>query len=231
MLRYALFENKLTSDPDDHKAVVQPISTKTMEDVADLMVSRGSTVTRAEVLSVMEEFTLATMQFLRDGHNIITPLFKLSLSVSGVFDNAYDTYDTSRHEVNVCINPGMRLREVPTLVKLEKVTSIRPMPVLQSFRDVTSGKENETLTPGGVGRIIGTLLRFDVADPDQGVFFTAMNGFVTKVEILASQKPSEVIFVIPATLTPGEYSLSVRATLNRGKDIREGFLIENLRIL
>lgn len=230
MLKYALFENNLTSDPDDYMALVQPISTKTMEDLADMMISRGSTVTKAEVLSVMEEFTLATMQCLKDGHNIATPLFKLSLSVKGVFDNAFDSFDASRHEVSVRVNAGTRLKEVVSDVKTEKVSSVRPLPVLQSFRDVTSGSENETLTPGGVGHIIGTLLRFDATDAQQGVFFTATNGTVTKAETVVTQRPSEIIFTIPAGLVPGEYSLSVRSILHNRKDLREGFLIDNLTV-
>lgn len=44
-LKYALFENHLTSDPSDYMAVMQNLQSKTQEDVIDLMISRGSTVT------------------------------------------------------------------------------------------------------------------------------------------------------------------------------------------
>lgn len=50
-LKFALFENNLTSDPNDYMAVVQGLQSKTQEDVIDYMVSRGSTVTKAEALS------------------------------------------------------------------------------------------------------------------------------------------------------------------------------------
>ncbi|HEY5750423.1 MAG TPA: DNA-binding domain-containing protein, partial [Chryseolinea sp.] len=73
MIKYSLFENRLTPDPDDQMAVVQPISTKSMEEVVDLMISRGSTVTKAEALSVMEELGIAMAQLLKDGHNVVTP--------------------------------------------------------------------------------------------------------------------------------------------------------------
>lgn len=84
-LKYALFENNLTPDPNDYMAVVQPESSKTQEQVIDLMVSRGSTVTKAEALSVMEEYALAVEQILRDGGSLTTPLFNLSASIAGVF--------------------------------------------------------------------------------------------------------------------------------------------------
>ena len=85
-LDYALFENHLTSDPNDYMAVVQNQQSKNQEDVIDLMVSRGSTVTKAEALAVFEEYALAVEQLVKNGHAVNTPLFNLSLSVKGVFN-------------------------------------------------------------------------------------------------------------------------------------------------
>lgn len=60
-LKFALFENHLTSDPSDYMAVVQYLQSKEQEDVFDLMINRGSTVTKAEALSVFEEYFLAIL--------------------------------------------------------------------------------------------------------------------------------------------------------------------------
>jgi len=230
MIKYSLFENHLTPDPDDQLAVVQPISTKSMEDVVDQMISRGSTVTKAEALSVMEEFAVALIQLIKDGHNVVTPLFNVSISIRGTFVDASDAFDSSRHTMKVRILPGRRLKEVMSKVKVEKVQGMKPLPVLQSFRDVTSKTESDILTPGGIGHIVGSALKFDAADANQGVFFTALNGAITKVETVADATPSKIIFVIPATLTAGEYSLSVRTLLLNTKDIREGYLLDNITV-
>jgi hypothetical protein len=230
MIKYSLFENHLTPDPDDQLAVVQPISTKSMEDVVDQMISRGSTVTKAEALSVMEEFALALMQLVKDGHNVITPLFNVAVSIRGTFVNASDAFDVARHTVKIRILPGRRLKDVADKVKVEKVQATKPLPILQSFRDVTSKTESDILTPGGVGHILGSALKFAAADATQGVFFTALNGTVTKVEVVADATPSKIIFVIPATLVAGEYSLSVRTLLLNTKDIREGYLLDNITV-
>ena len=230
MIKYSLFENNLTPDPDDQLAVVQPISTKSMEDVVDQMISRGSTVTKAEALSVMEEFALALIQIVKDGHNVTTPLFNMAVSIKGTFANASDAFDSTRHTVKVRLLPGRRLKDAVNKVKVEKVQATKPLPVLQSFKDVTSKTESDTLTPGGVGHILGSVLKFDAADATQGVFFTALNGTVTKVETVVEAIPSKIIFVIPATLTAGEYSLSVRTLLLNTKDIREGYLLDNITV-
>lgn len=64
-IRYSLFENYLTSDPDDYSAKVYPTCVANLEDVIDRMVERGSTVTRADILSVMDDFELALQSLPR----------------------------------------------------------------------------------------------------------------------------------------------------------------------
>jgi hypothetical protein len=71
-LKFALFGNHLTSDPNDYMAVVQDLKNKTQEDVFNLMISRGSTVTRAEALSVFEEYGNAIGQLVKDGCSVNT---------------------------------------------------------------------------------------------------------------------------------------------------------------
>ncbi len=76
-LKYALLDNRLTEDPSDYAARVQNLESKSIDDIIDVMIGRGSTVTRAEALSVLEEYSAALEQLLRDGHSINTPLFNL----------------------------------------------------------------------------------------------------------------------------------------------------------
>jgi hypothetical protein len=51
---FALYPNALTEDPDDYYAVVQPAQVRDKEDIADRIIEMGSTVTRADVLSVLQ---------------------------------------------------------------------------------------------------------------------------------------------------------------------------------
>ena len=91
-IKYALFPNHLTSDPDDYMAVVQDQTSKTKEDLIDEMIGRGSTVTKAEALSVLEEFEAAVEEALSEGHSINTPLFRIGASIQGVFEGESDGF-------------------------------------------------------------------------------------------------------------------------------------------
>ena len=55
-IRYALFKNHLTADPNDYSAVVQPGDSADLNDVADRIVQGGSTVGRAEIIAVLKSW-------------------------------------------------------------------------------------------------------------------------------------------------------------------------------
>lgn len=222
-LKFALFENHLTSDPGDYMAVVQNLQSKTQEDVINLMISRGSTVTKAEALSVLEEYTIALLQLLKDGYAINTPVFNLSPSVKGVFTSPDQSFNSSVHSVKINITTGARLREIGKQVIVEKVKGASPQPDIEYLDDLGSGTRNEELTPGNIAQVRGSRLKFDPADPAQGIFLIAAGGAETKVATVARNKPAQVDFLVPPLL-PGEYRLEVRAAIYKTAEIRKGAL-------
>ncbi len=226
-IQYALFPNHLTSDPDDYMAVVQNQSSRTKEDIIDVMIGRGSTVTKAEALSVLEEFEAAVEQALKDGHSINTPLFKIGASVQGVFYEN-DSFDRSKHYVRLNVTPGGRIGEIAPNIGVEKVEASSPQPNLASFKDVASDTTNETLTPGGVGELTGSRLKINPEEDEQGVFFIAEDGTETKASTLIRNKPSNLIFMIPTGMAAGAYRLEVRTVFQNGKTLRAGSLNSTL---
>ncbi|MFZ6013071.1 MAG: DNA-binding domain-containing protein [Bacteroidota bacterium] len=226
MIQYFLMESSITHG--DYIAMVQTATTKRIDDVADAMISRGSTVTKAEVLSVLEEFRAAILSLVEEGHSIVTPVFKITPSISGTFRGPDDCFDDKRHTFNVRINAGLQLKA--PRVKLKKIAAKKPMPILAAFKDLESGTTDSKITPGGIASISGHLLRFDKQDPQQGIFFTARDGTVTRVTTVVRHMPSELIFAVPNNLAPGKYSVSVRTILKSAKDLREGILNRGLEV-
>jgi hypothetical protein len=84
------------------------------------------------------------------------------------------------------------------------------------------------LTPGGMGKIEGHRLKFDPTDAAQGIFFIAADGTETQVAIVGRNKPADLMFMVPDTLTAGEYTLEVRAILPNRTDLRVGALEDPL---
>jgi hypothetical protein len=228
---FALYPNALTEEPDDYYAVVQPAQSRDIEDIADRIIEMGSTVTRADILSVLNDRDEAVRAMLLDGDRVNTPLVSLSVSIKGVFNGPHDSFDASRHQFKVSANPRRDLETwVQKNARSQKVEPDRPEPMPQRFIDVTSGELNSLITAGSVVNIEGRRLKFDADDPEQGVFFVADDGTASRAEKIARNTPSELIVVVPDDLPSGNYTLEVRSILPDVNEVRTGELPHTLSV-
>jgi HU-like DNA-binding protein/uncharacterized protein with Ig-like fold DUF4469 len=229
-LKFALFENHLTSAPGDYMAVTTDNVSVGREEIIERMIRSGSTVTKAEALSVLEEYSRALEEHLMEGNNVVTPLYRISQSISGVFDSRSEAFKKEKHRININIHPGLRLREIRSQIAVERVEGTPAHPVPIDFKDVVSDSMNDVLTPGGVGELTGNDLKFDPAQSDQGIFLIAGDGTITRVSTIVRNKPSNLIFMITDGLATGNYSLEVRSVLPGTKNIRTGLLDAELTV-
>lgn len=224
----------MTPDPNDRMAITKINMTYTLEDVFALMMSRGSTVTKAEGLSVFEELCLAIEQAVRDGNSVVTPLFNIQPSIRGVFLSDTDPFSAGRHQVKLRINPGKRLRQMENQIPVQRVPAEKKGPVLLHYYDAATEMQDDDLTPGGGGRITGAGLKFDEEEGDQGIYFVnTANGTSVKVTSgLLRNKPGELIFMNPpaANLPEGTYRLEVRTKRPGNKMLVTGALPYELTV-
>ena len=110
-ISYYLRKNHLTEEPDDYRAYVSASNTVDLENLINWMLERGSTVTKADILSVFEDFGSALEFMLNEGYNVNTPFANFRSGIKGVFMGNTDVFDTSRHQVRPRISTGLRLRE------------------------------------------------------------------------------------------------------------------------
>lgn len=224
-LEYYLVPNHITDNPNDYRAVSRNSNSYTIEDVYKQMTREGSTVTKAEALAVFEEITQAISTILQDGHSVVTPLVNISSSVTGVFDEEDDQFDSDRHKVQLNINSGLRLKNLPGSIEPTRIEGSEPAPDIKYLHDNVSGTRSELLTPEGGARIKGSLLKFDEEDSQQGIFFiNTEDATEHRVERLPLRNmPKELIFTLP-DLPAGEYRLEVRSILSGTSNMRSGIL-------
>ena len=142
--------------------------------------------------------------------------------IKGVFTGATDSFDPARHRVDVGANPGGELREaVQSEATVEKVEALKPAPNPIEYRDIASDEINDTATVGNIGQLSGNRLKFDPGEADEGLYFVATAGGETKVTSVQKNKPSQLVFLVPAALGPGTFHLEVRARMDRGTSARE----------
>ena len=214
MLKYALRENLLTPEPNDYMAQVTDSQSYDLQKVIDKMIERGSTLTKADITATMQIYTETICSLLEEGFQINTPLINTSMSISGVFDGATDSFDSSRHNVNINITPGTKLKETLSKVKTQKVEAASTDPFVTEVKDIVSGKVNESLTKGGILQAVGARLKFDNTDEAQGVFLVPETGSAVRCGVVAENKPARVMAMIPADITAGTYYLEIRSKMD-----------------
>ena len=210
MLKYCLRENLLTPAPDDYMAQAADVRSYTLDEIIDLMMEKGSTLTRADVAATLQVYGEVCSLLIKDGCALNTPLMNTSMSISGVFDGANDSFDKKRHTVNLNITAGTLLRDAVTKVKCEKTEGVSTDPYITEVTDIVTGAVNTTLTKGGVVQLVGSRLKFDAKDAAQGIFFVPETGEAVRAAVIAENKPARLMAIIPADLPAGTYCIEVR---------------------
>ena len=216
MLKYCLRENLLTPAADDYMAQAADVRSYTLDEIIDLMMEKGTTLTRADVAATLQVYGEVVSAIIKDGSAVNTPLMNTSMSISGVFDGANDSFDKKRHTVNLNITAGTLLRDAVTKVKCEKTEGVSTDPYITEVKDVVSGKTNDILTKGGVVQLVGSRLKFDAKDAAQGIFFVPETGEAVRATVIAENKPARLMAIIPADLPAGTYCIEVRSKHSGG---------------
>lgn len=229
-VRYALYPNHPTDRPNDHRAMVWHSNSLSMGDIIDQMISRGSTITKADALATLENYEAAIERALSQGHRINTPLMNISLSISGIFENHEDYFNPERHQLHINCNCGLRLKNLPEKLSLKKVNGHIPRPDITRFMDVVTETNNDLLTPGNIAIVHGNNMKTDPEDEQQGVFFVSNDGTEIRVNRFIRNMTKELIFTIPDNLTADSYTLEIRAIMHGASEIRAGRLDTKIQL-
>lgn len=228
-ISYALHRNNLTNNPTDYTAIVQFAGSVDLDGVIERMVAGGSTVTRADILAVLQDYHSTITNLVLAGYKITTPTANYGASIKGIFAGQTDSYTPSRHRLEATVSPGAALRRVMRQKgQTRKLESVKPEPNLREYYDLNSASYNHWIIPGGLARLAGYRLKFDPADPEQGIFFLAASGQASRVEVIGKNSPRQLLFQTPADLVPGHYRLEVRAAF--GLELRNGQLAALLTV-
>jgi len=197
--------------------------------VIDRMVDRGSTVTRTDILGVLNDYHSTVQTLLLEGQRVNTPLANFRAVIRGTFHGPEDAFDAARHELrgSVSIGRGLRraFRNHAQATRQEPVT---PRPNPRQYVDLITNLVNTRVTPGGLGRVTGYRLKVDPGDAAQGIFFVGPDDEAVRVRVLARDTPRELIFANPYPLPRGRYRLEVGADFGTG-EVRSGALDQTLR--
>uniref|UniRef100_UPI00046385A8 DNA-binding domain-containing protein n=1 Tax=Treponema pedis TaxID=409322 RepID=UPI00046385A8 len=226
MLKYCLRENLLTAKPDDYMAQVTDSQVFTLEDIIDRMVRRGTTVTRTDLVAIMQLYTEECSFIVEEGGTLNTPLINTSMSITGVFDGADDSFDKKRHAVSLNISAGTALKTALGKTKAVKTETAGTEPYITAVTDKLTG-DSETIKIGSVMEILGSRLKFVAKDTERG-FFPVPGPVAVRCASCVENNPARLIVLLDATVPAGEFTLEVRTKLTsngskKSKSLKKSF--------
>lgn len=230
-MQYYLQKNPITSDPNDHSARVVVPNSLDLNTIVLEMQRRNSSLTESDILSSLTLFFEVTTDEVSQGNTVILPIAVIRPSIRGVFKDATDVYDESRHEKRASLSQGTLLAKKMKDATVEKVTEPLPQPAPLHFEDVVTETINSKVTPGGIGIIKGEELKFDREKEEEGIFFVGDDSEGTfKVSVLAKVTAGTLIFSIPDDLSPGNYTVEIKKSYHSGEKLVSGKLYETLNV-
>lgn len=229
-INYFLQKNAITPDPDDYSARIESGTSRTLDDLINEMMKRGTTLDRVELEGALDLFFRVTTEEVSNGSVVLTPIANIRPGIKGVFNSVGDSFDRSRHMIKASLSAGIQLSEAMQNAKVEKTTTALPSPAITEFIDYGSGTTDSILTPGNIGTIMGEELKFDPANAAEGIFLIDSAGAETKIATIAQRTEGKLVFMIPSGLSTGMYTLQVRKAYTQNATIRVGELAENLEV-
>ena len=227
MLEYHIVPNPFSDNPNSGIARPVNVTIYTEEQVIDLMTKRATGLGKPDILAMKALEKDVVTDIVENGDGVVTAVYQIHPSMSGIYNGPEDSYDPSRHSINVNTTPGTAVRAASKRIKTKKVHVADPQPDIMEVKDVVSGSINDQLTLGGILQLQGYRLRFIETSASNGIFLIPETGSAIKLTVIADNKPSRLTTQIPLDLPQGEYHLEVRSTYlsgskKEGKTLKTG---------
>ncbi len=219
-----LYDNALTSDPDDYVARVNSERSLSSEEICESAVSRGGAdISQASMLHGTNLFFKEMAYQLCNGYSVNTGYFTATPLIRGVFNSPDDTFDPERHTILFQFNQGDTLRNELSTIEVQIMGVADTGLGISQVTDMKTGSVNDQLTPGRNLRIDGHKLKVAGENENTGIFFINQSSEEeTKVDAsdLIINNPSELLIIIPE-LGAGTYKLKVSTQYAKGQFLKE----------
>lgn len=209
-LNAQLADNTVTTDNKDDK-ILTLVSAGTADKqrlISEIMeINPGLERETVEAVINLEQRVLKKL--ILTGYRVNTGLFSAVAQFTGTVEN--NAFDPERNSVYVSLTQGKELREAI------QATTVNIVGEKGSAMYVAGGTDTATRAPGftaTAGRnytLTGQRIKIAGTDPSVGITLTDAEGEVTRItdDMIALNEPSRLIFLIPAGLADGAYTLTV----------------------
>lgn len=213
-MNYYLRKNPLTTDSDlPYMARVARKETLYQDGVIDRMLKKNTTVTRQDILVVLNLMKETVMEEALSGNPIITDLFRVQPGIRGGFMNSDDEYDPVRHKISLNLNASTDFRrEFAKNAALTKVGAREEVQTIEQIFDYETWAFGESFPAGGTIELRGRNL---LPEEEPRVLLTKEGtDEPVPVDKIFTYGERRILCALPADLEGGRYTIT--AVLKKG---------------
>ncbi|WP_028974640.1 DNA-binding domain-containing protein [Spirochaeta cellobiosiphila] len=184
------------------------------EDILNIMASKNTTVSRQDIMVVLDLLTEVIKAELLVGNRINMDLFKASTSIGGGFPEENSEFDPDEHKVRVNLNPSKELKSyILKGASFQKCHPNQKYPKINLIYNFEANNYGPDYSPGQVIELQGR--SFDLSDDVQLVLTNETDGSYWDITKVLRRTPTIILCTLPQDLPLGNYHLS----LTFGKDL------------
>ena len=218
-----LRENKITERTDDYTASVKTFSdTKSLEYIAKEIVRERTEYRLDTILSIMKLVEEKIRHILYSGYPVMTENVRFSPTITGSFDSHGEVLDDKGMKcgVNVTINQIVKDGLAGVKLYIDSVQELGGAKI-DRVKDLTTGKTDGTVTPGGMVEVTGSKIKCLNEDGSGIGHFRLYNESESaeEVKVLGVNDPSKIIFIFPTGLLAGNYRLEIETYFASGNSL------------
>lgn len=209
-LNAQLADNTVTVD-DKNDRILALVSAGTVDKqriISEIMeMNPGFERETVEAIINLEQRVVKKMTL--NGFNVNMGLYHAVAQFTGVVLNK--AWDPERNSVYVSFVQGADMREAIRATNVNIIGEKSNTMFVAGTQDASTRATNATATAGRNFTLTGSKLKVVGTDPTVGITLTSIDNKVTKIteDLWAVNSPSKLVFIIPAGLANGEYTLTV----------------------
>jgi hypothetical protein len=207
-----LYNLLITARKDDRFGRVLSTGSLKIDDLIAIAFSRRSDINPATMKAVYEMLRETALEELCNGKLVEFGLTHCGLTVNGPFIGDHPAWKAGEHSLSLLATAAADVRKAIKNVKVEVHGMASSGIYVNTLTDITSGKVNTCLTPGGAVNLAGFKIKIAGNAPEVGIYLTKTDS-ATAIKIpstsIALNEPSRILLIVPQNLPAGDYRLSI----------------------
>lgn len=205
-----LTDNTVTKDDKNDKILTLVSSgSADKQRIISEIVALNSGLERETIEAVINLEQRVVKKMILTGYHVNMGLYQAVAQCTGVVENK--TWNPEKNSIYASFTQGTDMREAIRQTSINIIGEKGNAMYVAGTLDTSTRATNTSATAGRNFTVSGSMLRVVGDDPTVGITLTDSKGVVTQIpkDLWGTNDPSKLMFIIPASLTNGQYTLKI----------------------